>query len=311
MMPSSPSPEKPCTRKWNRIAAGTLLALLLGGLGWWMEYLDGPEDRQITRSINALHFCGCGIHDNFVRSLHHINTRSYRTDREDLNSALAGVLSAPMKTDIPTQTFLAEWLCGKGADPSSFPILNWPLPAELLEWCLQNGANPNMQDSRGNTALHGRWDGKELERLLNAGADVSIRNKEGWTPLREAVAQDRPEAVKILLEHGADVHDCGKSLGYMIVHSHYDLVSALLEHGLDVNWKEENGRNALHHAVIFGTTIKRVRLLLHHKIDVNALDRWGNTPLDHAEHLRKNAPDIYQALLEAGAKTSGQLKAGS
>lgn len=308
-MTSSPSPEKPYIRKWNMIVAGTLLALLLGGLGWWMEYMEGPEDRQITRSIDTLQFCGCGVHDDFVRNLHHINTRGCLADRKNLNSALAGVLNAPLKTDIPTQILLAEWLRGKGADPATFPILNWPLPAELLEWCLQNGANPNMQDSQGNTALHDQWGERELERLLNAGADVSIRNKEGSTPLRNAVAYDRPEAVKILLEHGADARDCGKSLGDMIVHSNYDLVSALLEHGLDVNWKDEKGRNALHAALNFGTTIKRVRLLLNHQIDVNALDQWGKTPLDYAEHLRKKSPDIYQALLEAGAKTSRQLKA--
>ena len=53
---------------------------------------------------------------------------------------------------------------------------------------------------RGNTALHYHRNEKELAILLNAGADPSIRNKEGRTPLENAVLRGEPETVKALLQ---------------------------------------------------------------------------------------------------------------
>ena len=57
-----------------------------------------------------------------------------------------------------------------------------------------------MQDNQGNTALHYHRNEKELVILLNAGADPSIRNKEGRTPLENAVLRSEPETVKALLQ---------------------------------------------------------------------------------------------------------------
>ena len=50
-------------------------------------------------------------------------------------------------------------------------------------------ANPNTQGPFGNTLLHSAvtsGDLKEVQRLLAAGADPRIANREGQTPLRVA-----------------------------------------------------------------------------------------------------------------------------
>lgn len=91
----------------------------------------------------------------------------------------------------------------KNVKTASFFVLNRSLSVELLEWCLQNGANPNMQDKQGNTSLHYHRSEKELATLLNAGANPSIRNKEGRTPLENAVLRGEPETVKALLQEEA------------------------------------------------------------------------------------------------------------
>ena len=50
-----------------------------------------------------------------------------------------------------------------------------------------------------------RPDAHEILRLLlSHGADPNQRGLNDWTPLHMAVAQQSPEAIRILLENGAD-----------------------------------------------------------------------------------------------------------
>ena len=91
---------------------------------------------------------------SLVESLRRINTGNYRADRNELNAALAGILEASLPDDVKTQGMLLIWVRQQGADLSSFPILNRSLSEELLEWCLQNGADPNMQDNQGLSLIH-------------------------------------------------------------------------------------------------------------------------------------------------------------
>src|SRR5208282_519002 len=61
---------------------------------------------------------------------------------------------------------------------------------------LENGASPNWRDERGNTPLHrvikSRMEidpARFVQLLIDFGADVSIRNRDGRTPLDEAALQ--------------------------------------------------------------------------------------------------------------------------
>ncbi|WP_176488965.1 ankyrin repeat domain-containing protein [Rhizorhabdus dicambivorans] len=72
---------------------------------------------------------------------------------------------------------------------------------------LSRGANPNVKDGKGNTALHftallGFPEGAEL--LLSRGAQVNLGNSSGETPLIIAVQQRNVPLVRILLANGAD-----------------------------------------------------------------------------------------------------------
>jgi len=53
----------------------------------------------------------------------------------------------------------------------------------------------------------------ELERLLNAGADINSRDELGWTPLIAAAAEGQRGMVQWLLSKGADVNAKDKN-GY-------------------------------------------------------------------------------------------------
>lgn len=55
-------------------------------------------------------------------------------------------------------------------------------------------------------------DGEEIERRLDAGADVHERDEQDWTPLNWAAGRGDADAVRRLLERGADVTLTGRDL---------------------------------------------------------------------------------------------------
>lgn len=78
---------------------------------------------------------------------------------------------------------------------------------ELVAALLKTGADVNVQDERGNTALHyaARKNTEFFIRdLITAGADIEIRNKAGYTPLMLTIRFRCFRATSALLEHGAN-----------------------------------------------------------------------------------------------------------
>ena len=75
---------------------------------------------------------------------------------------------------------------------------------------LENGADPNGKDVAGFTPLHlATTTDKEASLaiaalLLQFGADPNIRNRFGGVPLFESIQFGQINAVKLLVEHGAD-----------------------------------------------------------------------------------------------------------
>jgi ankyrin repeat protein len=81
------------------------------------------------------------------------------------------------------------------------------------ELLLERGANANnADDDRGNTALMGvafKGYGGIARLLINAGADINLRNHAGQTALMTAALFGRTDMVAMLLASGADasLHD--------------------------------------------------------------------------------------------------------
>ena len=85
-----------------------------------------------------------------------------------------------------------------GADPNLMPVQDgFPALVDVLH---------HRRDDR--PELTYKWTDRNdmLRALLAAGADVHARGLNDWTALHLAVMADDPEAVQLLLDHGADPH---------------------------------------------------------------------------------------------------------
>ena len=84
----------------------------------------------------------------------------------------------------------------------------WPRRSNLIQFFVERGANVNLRDKDGRTALHhaltSRDGGAYAIELIKNGADVNALDKYGRTPLFYAVSINRRDMVKALLENGAD-----------------------------------------------------------------------------------------------------------
>lgn len=102
------------------------------------------------------------------------------------------------------------------------------------------------------------------------------------TTLNLAVANDRPDIAKSLLENGADVNERNASgftpLHLAITKNNPDMVSLLVENGANVNEEQRYGDTPLHLANRKKPEISK--LLLAKGADMTSTNRFGDTPLD-------------------------------
>lgn len=129
--------------------------------------------------------------------------------------------------------------------------------------------------------------------------------EEGFTPLALAAFFGHPEAVKVLLEHGADVNlkpesrFANTALDAAVAGNHTDVVRILLAAGGDANVRSAGNATSLHKAAQHGN-LEVVRLLLDHGADPNAVRDGGHTPLDDASEEGHSA--VVELLRSRGGK---------
>jgi uncharacterized protein len=76
--------------------------------------------------------------------------------------------------------------------------------ARVVRLLLEHGADPNLQDEGGNTALiECAWDADAALTLIKHGASVNLQNKDGLTALMNSVDVG---VVRVLLEDGVDLY---------------------------------------------------------------------------------------------------------
>ena len=117
---------------------------------------------------------------------------------------------------------------------------------------------------------------------------------DGFHPLGLASFFKRPDAVRALLDLGADVHLASRNGGFTALHSAVaddageamkDIVRMLLDTGADPNARSASGGTPLH-TVAFTGNIGVLQVLLAAGGDPSIADDKGHTPLDVARERR-------------------------
>ncbi|KAG8651487.1 hypothetical protein MANES_07G133005v8 [Manihot esculenta] len=187
----------------------------------------------------------------------------------------------------------------------------------------------DLRDKEGRTPLHfaaGRGNIKCARVLVESGADKDANSKDGRTALYRAAANGDHKMVEMLIEMGSDptiADNHGRSAfdvardkghkganknykdqyGFTALHAaaikgHKDIVSMLVEFGVDLECQDNEGHSSLHFAVE-GGSLETVEVLVGRGANVNAMSNRGATPLYMARTL--GYTDISQFLVSRGA----------
>lgn len=108
--------------------------------------------------------------------------------------------------DVTKDNDVRAVLLAAGANPNYRPYLIESLKtnnAEFFNYLLESGANPDIQDSTGKTAVFFIKNKEELETLKKYNANINHYNKDGYTPLLHFTLLGDKEKVKLLQLNGA------------------------------------------------------------------------------------------------------------
>ena len=164
---------------------------------------------------------------------------------------------------------------------------------------LNAGADPNIQDKYGKTALNRAvWnkhkDIKDIIKILiDAGADLNIQDEDGETALNRAVwsnHKDLKDIIEILIDYGANLNIQNKygetALNRAVWSDHKDIIEIieiLIDTGADPNIQDEYGETALNIAV-WSDHKDIIEIIINSGADPNIADIDGKTALDNTQN---------------------------
>lgn len=223
---------------------------------------------------------------------------SWRTDPQTVPTVC--ILSRFDLLSVVQELFKAETLNILSKDIHGYTSLHWAAHGgyeDMVEFLLQNGVDPNLQDRDGHTALHlAAFSGHDsiVKLLLGKGSDREAQSNIGWTALHVGGYAGRDAVAKALLRAGSNVEASDKrgrtALHVTAVAGHLPIVEMLLENGCYRHARDLNGETALHHAARVGCD-SVIKGLIQDKNDRKSRGNHGQTAL-HVAALHGNDSSI-------------------
>lgn len=152
--------------------------------------------------------------------------------------------------------------------------------ADVNKYTSSTGIEKNtlIESSNSGNADFVRW-------LLNNKADVSAKDKDGFTALHWAAARGYEAIVQDLLAHGANIEERTNNwftvLGWAVFSDKKDIVQFLIKQGANINAKDSDGNTPLHIAAQHGYK-DIVDLLLANNADTLIQNNQRKTAFDLA-----------------------------
>jgi len=167
---------------------------------------------------------------------------------------------------------------------------------------LELGANANLTDDDGKTALHiaarglGHDDIELVKYLIPKTEHLDARNKHGYSAFLLVSNKDIAET---FLDHGIDINSVRQSdnmtlLELAAMEGNSELVATLLRRGADPNHQSSFGWTPLYAATRSGN-VETIRLIIEQGVDVKTESKFGRSPLH--EVAKKGPSEAVQLLL--------------
>ena len=249
--------------------------------------------------------CFFGNFDHYVRSLLSSSVLQLSLARADYASAAKCCLHGASFTREQLQEICTSFSADGQRTVWLTELLSKATDATMAQLLLQCGADVAARVRNGETALLGAARGGQVavvRMLLQHGADAGATRHDGATALMCAATAGYEHVAKLLLLHranaGAKRNDGLTALLCAATVGHEHVAKLLLHHGANAAAARNDGFTPLMFAAKCGHE-PVVRLLLHHGVDVGATRGDGATALMDATQGGHEA--VIRLLLQHGA----------
>jgi len=153
---------------------------------------------------------------------------------------------------------------------------------------------------------------KEVQKLLDRGAEINGYNKQGDTALLEAAGHRNEKVVAFLLKRGADANLRSRSVGRtplmrQMLRPSLSIAKKLIKHGAKIELTDKFGNTALLEAAYYAD-LEYLTFLLQKGADVKAVNKDGQNALLRASGSVKGRDVIgaVQLLVQKGLSVSSR-----